>query len=76
MKTLPADFRNLKATLIIGASAYAHIKTDTIDMDIRLEPGRSASQSLRETADEWREKAARLLRNADLAELAAIDLEK
>jgi hypothetical protein len=44
-------------------------------MDILLSAGKSASASLRETAQEWRDKAARLLRNADLADQAAIDLD-
>lgn len=61
----------MKVSTIIGAHAYACIKTDTLSMDIRLNPGRSAHQSLMETAEEWRQKAERLLRNAELAEQAA-----
>ena len=64
----------MKTTLLIGNNAYACIKHDAGNMDILLAPGKSASASLCETAREWREKAARLLRNADLADQAAIDL--
>ena len=61
----------MEARLVIGNAAYAVIKTDTIYMDIRLEPGRSAAQSLRETASEWDAKAKRLMRDAQLARQAA-----
>lgn len=65
----------MKTTLLIGNNAYACIKHDNGNMDILLSAGKSASASLRETAQEWRDKAARLLRNAGIADQAAIDLE-
>ena len=62
---------------IIGAqAAYACITTESVSMDIRLEPGRSAAQSLREWSDEQIVKADRLLRNATLARRAANQLEQ
>lgn len=66
----------MKVRTIIGAqAAYACIATESISMDIRLEPGRSAAQSLREWADEQKAKADRLDRLADLARKAAKQLE-
>lgn len=66
----------MKVRTIIGAeAAYACITTESISMDIRLEPGRSASKSLREWAEEQKAKAARLERNAELALQAAKQLE-
>ena len=55
----------MKASVIIGNNAYAVIKGETYSMDILLNPGRSASQSLRESAAENREKAERLILCAD-----------
>ena len=67
----------MRVKTIIGASAaYACINTNGISLDIRLEPGRSAAQSLRETAEEWRKEAARLQRNAMLATEAAYQLDE
>jgi hypothetical protein len=63
-------------TFIGAESAYACIKSLYTNMDIRLEPGRSAAQSLRETADEWREKAGRLQQRAMLLNEAAALLEE
>lgn len=66
----------MKVRTIIGAqAAYACITTESISMDIRLEPGRSAAKSLREWADEQKAKADRLDRMADLARQAAKQLE-
>ena len=66
----------MKVRTIIGAqAAYACITTESISMDIRLEPGRSAAKSLREWAEEQKAKAARLARNAELALQAAEQLE-
>lgn len=65
----------MKTTLLIGNNAYACVKHDAGNMDILLAPGKSASASLRETAQAWRDQAARLLRNATLADQAAIDLD-
>lgn len=63
-------------TFIGAQAAYACIKSLHVSLDVRLEPGRSAPQSLRETAQEWRQKAARLQRDAMLAEEAAHQLEE
>lgn len=62
--------------LIFGAShAYASINTGPRSMDVRLEPGRSASQSLRESAGELRQRAADCILRASLMEEAAIEIE-
>lgn len=67
----------MQVTTIIGAEgAYACIKSLHVNLDVRLEPGRSAAQSLREWADEQNAKAARLQRNAMLAREAAFQLEE
>jgi hypothetical protein len=67
----------MRVRTIIGAeAAYASIQTLYCNMDVRLNPGRSAAQSLRETADEWREKAARLQQRAMLLNEAAAQLEE
>lgn len=64
----------MKVRTIIGAqAAYACITTESVSMDVRLEPGRSAAQSLREWAEEQTAKADRLRRNAELA-LQAVKL--
>jgi len=55
----------MKASVIIGNNAYAVIKGDTYSMDVLLNAGRSASQSLRESAAENRAKAERLILCAD-----------
>ena len=64
----------METKLIIGASAYCHIRTASVSMDVRLEPGRSAAQSLAETADELRVKAGKMLARADLIDRAAAQL--
>lgn len=62
----------MKVRVIVGAQyAYACIDTGTRTLDIRLEPGRSAAQALREFAEEQKAKADRLDRMADLAKEAA-----
>lgn len=67
----------MKVRTIIGAqAAYACITTESVSMDIRLEPGRSAAQSLREWAEEQLNKADRLARNAELAIAASKQLEE
>lgn len=66
----------MKVRVIIGAqAAYACIETDTTSMDVRLEPGRSAAQALREFAEEQKRRADRLDRQAALAVAAAMQLE-
>lgn len=62
----------MQVRVIIGAqAAYACINHEKGVMDIRLTPGRSARQSLQETAEEMRQKAADLTRRAALIEHAA-----
>jgi hypothetical protein len=60
----------MNVTIIIGANAYACIKTPTRSMDVLIQPGNSVEYRLKEHADELREKAARLLRDADFVEQA------
>jgi len=67
----------MRVRTIIGAeSAYACITHRDLTMDVRLEPGRSAAQSLRETAEEWREKARRLQERANILSVAAAKLDE
>lgn len=67
----------MKVKLLIGSqAAYACIDSLHRKLDVRLEPGKSPSQSLRLTASEYREKAARLQRDAMLIEEAAYELEE
>lgn len=67
----------MRARLFIGASAaYAAIEAPGgRSMDVRLSPGMGAPESLRRTAAEWREEAARRIERAQLAEQAAAQLE-
>ncbi|MYM92665.1 hypothetical protein [Duganella vulcania] len=56
----------------VGAeSAYAFIEDTTFNMDVRLSPGRAPAQSLRESAAELREKATRMVLQAERMENAA-----
>jgi len=67
----------MRVRIIIGAeAAYASIQTMNASMDVRLEPGRSAAQSLRETAEEWRDRAAKLQQRAMLLTEAAAQLDE
>ena len=62
----------MKVRVIVGAqAAYACITYDGGAMDVQLEPGRSARQSLQETAEEMRSRAAKMIRRAELIETAA-----
>jgi len=54
---------------------YAGISEGARNIDVRLEPGRSAEKSLRETANEMRTKAAQMMERAGLIERAANHLE-
>lgn len=65
----------MKVSILIGANAYAVIMTDTRSLDVLLAPGRSAAKSLRESAEEDRAKAERLLARAELLDQAAIILD-
>lgn len=65
----------MRARIILGAeAAYAAISSGTVNLDVRLVAGRSAAQSLRQTADAWRAQAAQLMAHAVLAEDAADQL--
>ncbi len=57
-------------TVVLATAAYAVIETPQRSMDVRLEPGRSAAKSLRESVAELREKASRINRDADFTEAA------
>lgn len=61
----------MQVRILIGANAYAHIKTETTSLDVLLLAGRSPATSLRESAEEMREQAARLTARAELVERAA-----
>ena len=66
----------MEVRILIGAeAAYACIKLSDMAMDIKLAPGRSPQQSLRDHADDLRKQAIRLERNAMLAALAAQQLD-
>lgn len=65
----------MQVKIIIGASAYAHIVEDRHSLDVKLSPGRSASDSLRSSAVEERAKARRLMALADRMERAASVLD-
>lgn len=60
--------------LLIGAHAYACIAMGNRKVDIRLSPGKSAPDSLREYAQEQRDRAAHMLAMAEIAERAAESL--
>ena len=66
------------ARIIVGAaSAYACITAaGYVSLDVKLSAGKSASASLRESADENRERADRLLRQAAIMQAAADYLER
>lgn len=67
---------NIKSVrVLLGASAYACIATDTSIMDVKLSSGRSAAKSLRESAKDLREKADRMIKNAETYEAAASFVE-
>jgi hypothetical protein len=67
----------MNVRVLIGAEgAYACIKSLYTNLDVRLSLGRSAAQSLRETAEEWRAKAAKLQQRAILLGDAAALLEE
>ena len=61
--------------LFCGTHAYACIKHEAGAMDIRLEPGRSAQQALREYADQCQADAKRAAEKADIARRAAAFLD-
>jgi len=66
----------MKVRTFIGAqAAYACITTDNLSLDIRLYPGKSAAEALREWAMDQQVAASRLTRHAALAREAASILE-
>ena len=66
----------MRVKILIGAeSAYACINTSFVKLDVKLEPGRAAWVSLRESAEDMRQQAARLQQRAMLMEEAAYQLE-
>lgn len=65
----------MKVTTIIGANAYAVIKTPARTMDVLIEPGKSVQFRLKEHAAQLREKAARLMRDADFVDLAVLTIQ-
>lgn len=66
----------MKVRVLVGAAyAYACIKYKNGTMDVRLEPGRSAASSLRESATSHRIRAAQELHRAEIQERAADILE-
>jgi hypothetical protein len=65
----------MKITTIIGANVYACIKTPIRSMDVLTEPGKSVQFRLKEHATELREKAMRLMRDADFVDLAVLTIQ-
>ena len=55
--------------------SYAVIKTDRVEMSVRLDPNLSPAESLRQSAQEYRDRADRLDRNAGILTEAAKRLE-
>jgi uncharacterized protein (UPF0276 family) len=64
-----------KVRLTMGVNDYACIIYDKGTMNVLLMPERSASESMRETANEMRMKAQKALERAQLIEQAAEYLE-
>ena len=65
----------MEVRIFCGANAYACITESGRKTDILLAPGKSAQASLREYAQEQRERAARIIAMADIAERAAAKLD-
>lgn len=65
----------MEVRIFCGANAYACITEGARKTDILLSPGKGAPQSLREYAQGERERAARILAMADIAERAAAKLD-
>ena len=68
----------MKTRIIIGTSTYCVITDDGYSFDQRIEPGMTVVFSLLLSANEYRDKAERMLKCADRCEQAAelIALEK
>ena len=65
----------MQVRIIIGANAYASISEESYSGDVLLSPGRSAAQSLLETAADLRAESERVMRRADRIERAAAILQ-
>lgn len=65
----------MKVTILIGAHAYACIEQEGRKTDFLLAPGKGAPASLRDTAAELRQEAARKKALADIADAAAAHIE-
>jgi len=61
--------RSVKVTTL-STTAYCCITTDKRSLDVKLSPGMSSGASLRQTSQELREKAQKLLDRADLIDFA------
>lgn len=61
--------------LLLGTYAYACVTHEAGSTDIRLEPGRSAPQALREYASQCQADAKRAAEKADIARRAAAFLD-
>jgi len=57
--------------IVLAEAAYACIKSDHFVMDVRLSPGKSAIDSMNESAKDMRAKADRLIESAKRIESAA-----
>jgi len=69
--------KTMRVKTLIGAEcAYACIQSGPTSLDVRLSPGKSAADSLRETADAWRAEAGRLQHRAMLLTEAAAQLDE
>jgi hypothetical protein len=64
---------DVRVTFSVSGAA-AHIKGTTYDMVVLL-AGRDPAAELRKTAQEWEQQAARLMKRAERAELAAFHIE-
>lgn len=72
MTTITTLQNSMNVRIIVGAErAYAAIQTPTRSMDVELSAGMSASQSLRERAQELRAKIERLESQSRLMDAAA-----
>ncbi|MGA1831627.1 hypothetical protein [Rhizobium wenxiniae] len=72
----PRTIAPVTVKILVGANAYACIEKSGSKTDILLSPGKSAPASLREYAADQRGRAERLQKMAELAEMAAVVLER
>ena len=57
--------------MVLSGGAYATMQDGAMTLDVRLNPGKAASVALLEYVREQRERAARILRHAEIAEQGA-----